>query len=304
MNVLSWPSLFGRSSREMRWMALRWYLEPFARILFDRVPEVRSVVFAVAQYYNDESTDAVHHVIVPTDRRAPEWPQCLCFAGNSLIPVDLPTYYEDLDEEGREIERLEAEARANDPSNFSRYNFERVESPLGRALRYAEQVLGVSGGLDDNYSMRDAFAEFCKPNANQGMDVADAYTPYAIVRRGEDNAAEPALTVEIVGRPLNPPSPFDLEHERYRPELRADGPFELVPPTDDELATTLARLDLAQSTIHRASAYRSLLLAARALDAADRGADEDDRPAIRPRDDAKLRALLRAIAVARGAMLE
>jgi hypothetical protein len=303
VNLYSWATLYGQSPRELRWMALRWYLEPLSRIVFERVPEAQSVVFAVAQYYNDEATDAVHQVVVPTDRRDPEWPSCLTLAGNKLIPVELPDYFDELPEEEQEFARLDAEDRANEQGTFSQYVFEMSRSPTGLALQYAAQLLGVSGTIDDNYSLRAAFATFCKPDANQGMDVADAYTPYAIARRRDERDAPdaPDVSVEIVGRPVNPFDPaFDLELERYQPERRADGPFELFPPSEAQLARTLEALYQGQSTVHRAMAYRSLALAMRALDDTDQG----DEPVDRDRSSAELRALLRAVAVARETIRE
>jgi hypothetical protein len=261
MRLPTYPMLYGAAPRELRWMTLRWFVAPFARAVFHRVPAVQSIVFAVAQYWNDEASDATHHVLVPTDQRDPTWPECLSYAHNKLVPVELPYNFAELSEEQQQWAREEALAQANDGANYSRYAIENGEH--GAAFTFVASLFGAGSFLDDNWTFPLAFASFCKPSASQDMDVRDAYTPYAIVRR------EPRdVSLEIVGVPLNPPDPsFDPELERYVPDLRADGPFELSLPSQSELAARLDGYVRAQRAINRVSAFVALADAARALDA-------------------------------------
>ena len=79
MSGLNWDSsiFFGRTSAEMRELVVRYYLEPIARLMFEREPQAQSVLLVVAQYWSDEANDATHTQIVVTSERAPEWPECL-----------------------------------------------------------------------------------------------------------------------------------------------------------------------------------------------------------------------------------
>lgn len=283
MRLPTYPMLYGRTPREMRWMTLRWFVAPFARAIFHRIPAAQSIIFAVAQYWNDEASDAAHHVLVPADHRDPSWPECLSYAHNKLIPVELPYNFAELSEEEQRWARDEAVEQANDPANYSRYALEYGEH--GAECAFVDALFGAGSFLDDNNTFPQAFAAFCKPNASQGMDVRDAYTPYAVVRREAGD-----VSVEIVGVPLNPPDPtFDPELERYVPERRADGPFELSLPSESALAAQLDSYVRAQRAINRVTAFVQLANAARALDREGRDAS------------GALTALRRAITAARRA---
>jgi hypothetical protein len=287
MRLPTYPMLYGQTPRELRWMTLRWFVAPFARAVFHRVPAAQSIVFAVAQYWNDEASDAAHHVLVPTDQRDPSWPECLSYEHNKLVPVELPYNFAALNEEEQQWAREEAIAQANDGANYSRYAIENGEH--GTAFTFVDALFGAGSFLDDNDTFPRAFASFCKPNASQGMDVRDAYTPYAIVRREARD-----VFVEIVGAPLNPPDPtFDPALERYVPEQRADGPFELSLPSQSELAARLDGYVRAQHATNRVTAFVALADAARALDA-----EESEE---RSRSANTVAALLRAITAARRA---
>jgi hypothetical protein len=61
----------------MRQTAVRYYLEPIARLVFEAIPEANSVLLVVAQYWNDESDDATHVDLVVSSERSPKWPSCL-----------------------------------------------------------------------------------------------------------------------------------------------------------------------------------------------------------------------------------
>ncbi len=264
----------------MRWMALRWFVAPFARMVFRRIEAAQSVIFAVAQYWNDESNDAVHQLLVISDQRDPTWPECLSYAHNKLVPLELPYGYEEATEEEREWLREEAARLAEASDSYSRYAIEQGEH--GPVITFIDALFGVGSFLDDNNTLSAAFAEFCKPDANQGMDVQDAYTPYAIARRdGADVALE-----EVGAR-------FASGAERYQPAVRADGPFELTLPSEAALTAQLATFERAQRSVNRSIALAQLIEAARALD--------DEERETQTRSANKIAALQRAIAVARAA---
>lgn len=74
-----WDSItwYGRTSAEMRELAVKYYLEPAARLIFASHPKAQSVILAIAQYWNDEANDATHVEIIVTSDPDPKWPACM-----------------------------------------------------------------------------------------------------------------------------------------------------------------------------------------------------------------------------------
>lgn len=60
-------------------------------------------------------------------------------------------------------------------------------------------ALLVAQYWNDNGEVIPAFAAFCREGAHQEMSIAEAYAPYAILRRCGDDIA-----IEIVGQMLRP----------------------------------------------------------------------------------------------------
>lgn len=60
--------------------------------------------------------------------------------------------------------------------------------------------------LDDNSTMITAFASYCEEEGSQEDEVAEAYTPYALVRRVvlPGSKSDIDVSVEIVGRMFRP----------------------------------------------------------------------------------------------------
>lgn len=284
MSLLGYARLYGATPEEMRWMCLRYYVEPAARMLFRRVPAVQSMLFLVAQYWNDEADDAVHQCLVPCDRRDPKWPDCLGYEHNKLVSLDLPWDFDERDAEEQQWLREEAEARGNDPENFSRYDFE--QGPVGPAMRVVQQVLGVSSFLDDNGSLSQAFAPFCKRDASQHMSVAKAYQPYAIVRREEQG-----ISTQIITAPAHDGASQLDAIETPPPDEAQQRSLGIVLPSQHELAAQLAALVQHQSLRHRLASILELTSIARELDLADESAE--------PRNPRQLAALARALDIAR-----
>lgn len=59
----------------------------FADQLFAKKPALRSVLMLVAQYWNDEADDAVHDVIVASERTTPLWPHACGVYDDNVEPV-------------------------------------------------------------------------------------------------------------------------------------------------------------------------------------------------------------------------
>jgi hypothetical protein len=102
VKAIGYAKLYGATPEEMRAMCLRYYVEPLARMLFRRILAAQSLIFAVAQYWNDEADDAVHQLVVLCDHRDPKWPDCLSYANNKLVPIELPYNFDQLTPEDQQ----------------------------------------------------------------------------------------------------------------------------------------------------------------------------------------------------------
>ena len=142
------------------------HFKDHAAKLFEERGERRSVMLSISQYWNDSANDEVHGHIVASRRATPVWPH-------------------------------ECE-----------YDYD-IETPHQVALLPGEECWMCGGGdIDISFyggygdAMVGAFELFCRESAHQGMDVPEAYIPFAIARRMDDGDIE----VEQVGYPLRVPS--------------------------------------------------------------------------------------------------
>lgn len=142
---------------------------PFARRVFDLLPEVQSVVYAVGQFWSDEAEDAVHEIMAPSLDRDPKWPEIL-----------RPPLYES---EG--FAELADDVEARIPTLHGPGLFR-----LGCEFP----------GLDDNGSMITAFAAFCPEGCDQEMPHGESHVPYAIAQRGAGGAVDLQI-VGVLSRP-------------------------------------------------------------------------------------------------------
>jgi uncharacterized protein (TIGR02996 family) len=136
-----------------------------AAALFAANPARRSVMLAVSQYWNDSANDEVHGWVVASTRRTPAWPH------------ECDSSYDEVSGEATRGPLLAGE------ECWLCGDGDRIE-------------MSFYGGYGD--AMVSAFEVFCRESAHQGMEVGEAYVPFAIARRGEE--------LEIVGRPLRPPT--------------------------------------------------------------------------------------------------
>lgn len=67
-------TLRGCDSAELREHYVRWEFAPVAAMALRSMPKWHSVTLAVAQYWSDEASDAVHTVFLPSSSRDPGWP--------------------------------------------------------------------------------------------------------------------------------------------------------------------------------------------------------------------------------------
>lgn len=139
--------------------------EELATVLFKKQPSRRSIMLAVAQYWNDGADDEVHATIVCSARETPVWPHECDYAedGNGeLVPTRPLTGEECYECGGWDELRFDFYGSNGDP-----------------------RVV--------------AFELFCREGSDQEMATSEAYTPYAIARRAGDR-----IELELVAVPQRP----------------------------------------------------------------------------------------------------
>lgn len=185
----------GESSTELRHAFMTLHALPLARQVFEADPEASSLVIAVAQYWCDEADDAVHIEAVPCTSANPTWPQCL---------DDSPFIH---------VESADGELWHE-------------LSPRGAALAGWEVRMGLPQ-LDENTNAITAFGAYCIEGSHQEMSMAEAYRPYAILRRDGDTVA-----VEYVGTMHQPQweDRFDVGFDDEGEDLTEDAEIEIPEP--------------------------------------------------------------------------
>lgn len=156
---------------EMRSRIMNEYIKPRVKACFERYAQLQSAMVLVAQYWADEADDAVHNSTIFSVLKTPDLSAAFKAYEDYLEdPVNLPGF-----EYTGEIYDawLSVDERVQDEEEFLYW--------------------------EDNGIAIPAFAAFCKEGCHQDMKMAEAYTPYAILRRNGDE-----VDIEIVGQMYRP----------------------------------------------------------------------------------------------------
>ncbi len=157
---------------QMRSQIMEEYVKPRVKACFDRYPQLQSAMLLVAQYWADEANDAVHDQRIFSVLETPDLEAA--FQADKFYkpdPINLPGFQTE-----NEIYDVWWSV---DETN----------------IQNEEEICYWY----DNGIAIPAFAAFCKEGCHQEMDMEEAYSPYAILRRkGEE------IEVEIVGRMYRP----------------------------------------------------------------------------------------------------
>ncbi|MBD2452184.1 hypothetical protein H6G76_34795 [Nostoc sp. FACHB-152] len=151
-----------KQAAQLREQILDLLILPTIKADFGQDNKLQSAVMVVAQFWDDEASDAVHHIILYSDLKTPN---------------------------------IETIIRSYDD----------IYEGMGAYLSSREYFLEVkideetSYWWDANRQAIPAFAAFCQEGSHQCMDISEAYTPYAIFRRQNED-----IEVEIVGKMLRP----------------------------------------------------------------------------------------------------
>jgi hypothetical protein len=137
---------------------------PQIKLVFSRYPQLQSAMLLVSQYWDDEASDAVHYQMTFSVLQAPAW------------EIGLVNYYE------------------YDPTNLPGLpRSDKVYDP------FSEDFYKFKICWENNLATIPAFAAYCKEGCHQEMDDLEAYTPYAVFRRKEEE-----IEIEVVGNMLRP----------------------------------------------------------------------------------------------------
>ncbi len=197
-----WGSLNGETTARMRADAIERLVVPMAKSRFGQLPALRSAMLVVAQYWNDEASDAVHAVLVYSPRQVPSWPH--------ICPDD---YDEHFDRAAPDA--IDSSAAGHGPGRVIDRDY----------CDYCGPDEDDWLPWDDNGSAIAAFEGYCKEACHQGMELSEAYIPYAIIRRldspgseqSETGQGDIAVSVDIVGRPIRPHLDLPEPKKRLQP---------------------------------------------------------------------------------------
>lgn len=138
---------------------------PYVKKVFKQYPEFKSALMMVAQYWNDEADDAVHNEIIFSELDEPD-----------IKAVD----------DAREKDKHDEINWASKKSSI--YCFEPDIKDKLDIYKW-----------DDNYDAIPAFAAYCSEGASQEDSLLEAYLPYALIKRVDND-----ISVKIVGEKIRP----------------------------------------------------------------------------------------------------
>lgn len=130
----------------LREQMLKERVEPTVRKHLQRHPQLRSAMFLVAQYWDDEADDAVHHRLIFSELETPD---------------------------------LQAASTAAATAEWDAVN---LPSSSDEELQVSMDLAYIQG-WPDNHEAIPLFAAFTREDCHQDMSLVDAYTPYAHFQR-------------------------------------------------------------------------------------------------------------------------
>lgn len=125
-----------------------------AKNIFNDHEDVNSIVLCLAQYWDDEASDAVHAKLIPSS-----------FTSSFSSWEDLFDPKKNIVLKSKKLEITKSYI-----SKYSPFFTEKYELPY----------------LDNDETMIQAFGSFCKEGSSQEDDHFDCFTPYAIAIRDEN----------------------------------------------------------------------------------------------------------------------
>lgn len=162
-------------AEQLREKLIKNAIMPLVEANFNKNPQLNSATMLVAQYWDDEASDAVHQRLIYSVLDTPN------IEAASIAQKDCTEDVINLLNLSSEYGELEDEVCFIDVTEIE------------------DEDEADSYWWPDNFHAIPAFAAFCKEDCHQGMDTFEAYTPYAIFRRRDDD-----IEIEVVGEMLRP----------------------------------------------------------------------------------------------------
>lgn len=161
---------------QMRSQIVDEYVKPLVKVCFTNHPQLRSATLLIAQYWDDEAHDAVQNRFIFSVLETPDLESAFV-SEHTWDRINLPGFEQGLEDE------------------------EESEQQISILWAASERLSDLDKDVywDCNVKSIPAFAAFCKEGCHQDMDIKEAFTPYAILRRQDEDVA-----VEIVAQMLRP----------------------------------------------------------------------------------------------------
>ncbi|MCP4957971.1 MAG: hypothetical protein GY925_01745 [Actinomycetia bacterium] len=147
---------------QMRQQLIEGWMIPLAETLRRRHATeitIRSIAVCVAQYWDDEASDAVHCRWVISQLETPDWPQGLVDRGGTVFTLT------------KQQAQDRGLWRGEDPN-----------LPAGLEQCRLGPVYNEMGPWDDNRSAISLAAAWCREGAHQDTDDEDNFLPFVILR--------------------------------------------------------------------------------------------------------------------------
>jgi hypothetical protein len=137
-----------------------WFVPVAKQMLIDNA-NMKTIVVAFGQFYNDESDDAVHDAFLALSGEFETWERCFSRRDNKFA---------DKDESYRYIRSYNQKGAAQ------------------HKVFGGEKEWHAEPYLDNNEQFIAAMSPYCKPGCFQDMDQYEAYQPMLIVSRNDDGS--------------------------------------------------------------------------------------------------------------------
>ena len=162
------PRLYTKEqTAELREKIISSEIIPIINLHFSKYTQLQSAMLLVAQYWDDEADDAVHYQII-----------------FSVLPT--PVF------SNADYDRYDP-----DPVNLPGLpSLDEIDDSL---IEYLDKLENEEDCWQENGNAVPTFAAYCKEGCHQNMDYLEAYTPYAVFRRNQEE-----IEIEVVGDMLRP----------------------------------------------------------------------------------------------------
>lgn len=180
--------------------------------LFRQKPELRSVMFAVAQYWNDQADDEVHDFLVASPREVPVWPH---FCDDGYTGLGEPTPGELCHDCSYPLGYVSVGVRA-----FERFCHEYGSQDRHSGGNYLPYAIARRGGGGDGDVRIDVVGKLVRPAQDMISDEPDTERPWLALPRARD-LYELVCASPADDGPRRVLGDYLLEHDHPRGELIA-----------------------------------------------------------------------------------